>query len=199
MSRVDVYITAGSEHRDVAIGGRQANTRGWAKINTDNATHRDCSVKIKGGVVGERQLNGRPRKTCDCGYVWHEEDANLRECPTCAKERQGIDTRESFFRIELPKQDDEFCSVELVENGHDLRQLAFIGAGLAAMKGLNDVANGDVKQGIDTLAAAEQIVSDIERQIQVPNVTLPGGYTLKHALACIEFVKRIQQAKQSNN
>lgn len=210
MARTNAFLTAGNDNgRRISMGGRKSQSSVWARLNTDNASHSDCSICVSAEVVGQRSLNGKPRKTChNCGRKWVEgtyeggytpNEDDLRECPGCGADRQGIDTRKSCFRVELPDQNDEFCEVEIVEHGYALKQLARMGAALAAIKGIVQIVDGEntndedkIELGKKTLETAGEIVAELESHIKLPNVTLPGGYSLKHALACIEFVQRFQ-------
>lgn len=139
MARVDAYLTAsGDNGKSVSLGGRSANSSIQATINTDNGTHNDCNVNVSVHVRGDRELGGKPRKSChSCSHKWSDgvlrggsattQDAEYclsgDKCPKCETLRQGQDTRVSVFEIETPEQDDEYCLVYV--NGKNIHSLVF--------------------------------------------------------------------------
>jgi hypothetical protein len=140
--------------------------------------------------LGERHHNGRQqRKTCrDCGRHWASGETR---CPECSTVRQGIDTRKTVFEVGLPDQAGQHCDVEIVVGNPALRRLATVGAFLCAVKGAAEVAQGDQKRGKATIRTAAKILGELEEETQqnMPRVTLPGGITLAHALACVQIVR----------
>jgi hypothetical protein len=53
--------------------------------------------------------------------------------------------------------------------------------------------------GLATLDKAAQIVAELEQGLEnLPEVELPGAVSLKHALACVEFVRRLNQGQGSS-
>ena len=72
-----------------------------------------------------------------------------------------------------------------------LRRLATVGAFLCAVKGATEVAEGDQKRGKATIRTAAKILGELEEEARqnMPRVTLPGGVTLAHALACVQIVQ----------
>ena len=173
-------------------------------MNTDNASRHDCGLRARVEVVGMR--GGYLRKTCICGHKFRSDEET--SCPECHRDRQGVDTRKSCFEVELPDQQDENCEVCIVEKGHRLAQLARMGAMLCVVKGVTDQVKGAekgkrelIQQGKMTIAKAKQIMTELEAEIgtKVPNVTLPGGVTLKHALACVEVCRRLGEGNRSKN
>jgi len=204
MARSDVYGQMSSDRRDVSVGGRHNPSYIRAWLNSDNATHNDCSVSVSVESVGERHYNGKTRKTCDCRHRW--ENGSYAEpnecCPKCGQPRQGQDTRKSVFTIELPEQTDEYCEVELKPKGFRLAALAFFGGMLVAVKGATEVMQGDVEKGKMTISKAKDLLAEIgkaDAERKYPRVTLPDGTTLAHALACVEIVKGLIENESSQN
>lgn len=194
MSRTNVFIEAGNENRTTSVGGRRGASSGWARINTDNGGQSDCAVVVRVDVTGDR--GGKLRVTCDCGYKFAADETL---CPQCHAIRGGLDTRKSKFEVELPDQNDEHCEVRIVEHGHRLSQVARIGAALCVMKGITDQAHG--KQGKLTVNKALEILQEIEDEAgkNLPNVILPGGVPLKHALACVEVCRHLAKGQRGKN
>lgn len=148
MARVDAYLSAEAGNgRTVSLGGRSSNSSIYATVNTDNGRHSDCAVTVHAYVRGERELGGKPRKTCDhCShnfekggvlryrlndsgevedFVSHETHIEAGDrCPNCKKLRQGQDTRVSHFDIQTPRQDDAYCKVSV--NGQPISKLVFL-------------------------------------------------------------------------
>jgi hypothetical protein len=202
--RSDVYakLTGQSGYR--SMGGRSNHDAIRAWLNTDNGQGSDCDVTVRAEVVGERNLNGKPRKTChNCGHKFADKYPQRGErCPQCNTARQGQDTRKSVFSIELPdsKFDGDACQVNIVGNNDGLRQLAEVGAFLCGVKGALDLANGNTQQGKQALAFSKDTLRELsERDRNVPaNVRLPGGVSLDYALACVEFCKRLMEDSEEN-
>jgi len=212
--RTDVYGQISGDHNTQSVGGRRNNTSVDAWINTDNATKSDCGIRVSGRVYGERSLNGRMRKTCHgCGYKWGEghwdegnhewvphEDDDRRECPQCGATRQGIDTRKSQFIVRLPDQTDDNCHIEITTPHHEATKILQFGAALVTVQGVMQQAEGIekkepelVQRGKVRIKQAMQLLEEHEAEGDkaLPNVTLPGGVTLAHALACVALVERI--------
>jgi len=191
MARVDAYGEIGNDlgaHQ--SVGGARGNAhRVWARLNTDNAGRCDCALNVSAEVIGERHTGGKLRKTCrDCGRRW---ESGETRCPECGTVRQGIDTRKTVFEVGLPDQAGEYCEVEIVVGNPALRRLATVGAFLCAVKGATEVAQGDQKRGKATIRTAAKILGELEEEARqnMPRVTLPGGVTLGHALACVQIVQ----------
>ena len=191
MGRVDAYGELGNDlGQRRSVGGMRGNARGvWARLNTDNAGESDCALNVSASVAGERHWGGKPRKTCrQCRRNWKSGETR---CPNCNAVRQGIDTRKTYFEIGLPNQASGHCEVEIVVGNPALRRLATIGAFLCAVKGATEVAQGGQKRGKATIRTAAKILRELEAETQrnMPRVTLPGGATLAHALACVKIVQ----------
>lgn len=206
MARTNVYIRAGDSNRDVSIGGRRANSSGWARLNTDNATGSDCCLVASVEVLGQRGKS-KPRMTCDCGHKY-ESRYEPDKCPECNRPREGMDTRKSVFEVELPEQQDGNCEVSIVPHGHHLAQLARFGAALCFIKGTVEEHQGKqkkdkdlVKQGKMTVKKAMEILQELEDEVgkNLPHVTLPSGVTLAHALACVEVCRRLATGDPPKN
>ena len=79
--RSNVYGQLRGESGYRTLGGRQNNDGITAWLNTDNASKSDCGITVTAEVNGEKQLNGKPRKTChNCGRKWgegHYDEENL--------------------------------------------------------------------------------------------------------------------------
>ncbi len=194
MGRVDAFGEIGNElgaHQ--SVGGARGNAhRVWARLNTDNASRSDCALRVSAEVDGERHAGGKLRKTChNCGRRWADGWGGERVCLNCGADRQGIDTRKTTFEIGLPDQADEHCEVEIVVGNPALRRLATVGAFLCAVKGATEVAQGDQERGKATIRTAAKILGELEEEARqnMPRVTLPGGVTLAHALACVKIVQ----------
>lgn len=166
MARVNAYLRAGNDNgRDVSVGGRGRSDSVWAMLNTDNATHSDCALKVSAEVTGPG-LRSRERRLKSVG-----------------------DGRRSVFTVELPRQCDEYCEVKINLAGESLRELARIGAALCGVQGVLQASQGDKAGGIRTIEQARELLAELESaKPEFPNVTLPGGVTLKHALACVKIV-----------
>ncbi len=191
MARVDAYGEIGNDlGARQSVGGARGNAhRVWARLNTDNAGSSDCALQVSAEVNGERHAGGAVRKTCrDCGRHWERGEAT---CPECGTVRQGIDTRKTVFEVGLPDQAGDHCEVEIVVGNPALRRLATIGAFLCAVKGAAEVAQGEQTRGKATIRTAAKILGELEEEARqnMPHVTLPGGVTLAHALACVQIVQ----------
>ncbi len=208
MGRLDVFVTAGNDQRQVSVGGRRGNSsEGWAQINTDNSTKSDCHIKVSGDVVGERQQGGlSERKSChNCTHKWTDTEDGLTECPSCHSPRQGIDTRKSVFTVELPDQTDKNCEVRIAPHGDSLKGVLAIGAALCAVKGLSEMVEGKAKDNQDMIGHGEQCLrfaketfaslDDAAKGKEYGNVILPGGVSLAKALVCVEIVKRLAEGE----
>ena len=227
MSRANVFVTAGNDNRSVAIGGRQGSSGGWAKLNTDNGSKSNCAVSVSVDVDGERHHNGKSRKTChSCGHKWigghydtpdrrwtadanwvSEED-DLTRCPKCNAFRQGVDTRKSRFQVTLPEQTDDCCEVCITTPSERAANIVRVGAMLVGIKTAMQCAEGMVqdkpeliKHGLVQLDAARRLLAETEADANknIPNVILPGGVTLAHALACVRLVAEITAGQASEN
>lgn len=194
--RVDAYGEIGNDlgqHRTVA-GQRGGASRVWARLNTDNAGRSDCALNVSAEVTGERSLDGRVRKTCrGCGRRWDNDWAAAGEtCPDCGTLRQGQDTRETTFTVGLPRATTH-CEVVLEVGNPALNRLVGIGAMLCAVKGAQEVVNGEPARGKATIENAAKLVAEMEEENRrnLPPVTLPGGVSLAHALACVAIVQDI--------
>jgi hypothetical protein len=167
MSRVNAYLEAGNDAgRRVSVGGRASSDSVWARLNTNNATGSDCALKVSAEVTGPG-LRSKERRLKSVG-----------------------DGRRSVFTVELPRQCDENCEVTINLAGEGLRELARISAALCGVKGAMQVASGDKAGGIRTIKQARALFAELESaKPEFPNVVLPGGVTLKHALACVRIVQ----------
>ena len=94
MARVNCYGLMSGDNREVSLGGRARNDSISASVNTDNATHSDCSVHVNASVRGNG-LTALERRTSEG------------------------DQRQSNFTITLPVQSDEFCRVRLSLNHYN--------------------------------------------------------------------------------
>ena len=113
-----------------------------------------------------------------------------------AKTRRTND-RESYFTVELPEPS-PYVHVTIGAAGHSLASLAAFGAMLVGVQGVNQMAAGEVEKGRYTLKKAREIIKELEVKVNdLPDVTLPGGVTLKHALACVAFVRRITEGQEA--
>ncbi len=198
MGRCHVY---GSVSNDVGqrqtVGGRRGSPRrvsAW--LNTDNGQGNDCGLNVSAEVTGQKYLDGKPRKTCSgCRHKFESPYPKQGErCPKCNLERQGQDTRRSHFTVELPESqwNEEACSVEIVAHGERMRNVLEIGSLLLGVKAADDLANGNTahaKKCIDFSKETAEYLAESRKD--VPNVTLPGGVSLRYALACVELVEAL--------
>jgi len=177
MARVNAFLRAGNDNgRQVSVGGRGRSDSVWANINTDNASHSDCGIKVSAEV---------------CGPGVRYQERRLKSVG---------DGRTSVFTVELPDQCDEFCRVEIQLAGEPLRELARIGAALCGVRGALQVAHGKKAEGIRTIEQARELLAQVETTpTAIPNVNLPGGVTLKHALACVRIVQDLIAGKTEPN
>ena len=175
MARVNAFLQAGNDNgREVAVGGRGRSDAVWAKLNTDNAGGSDCGLHVSAEV---------------CGPGLRYQERRLKSVG---------DGRRSVFTVTLPKASDH-CTVNIEHHGESLRQLARMGTALAMVKGAVDVAHGEKEQGIRTIRQARKLLAEIENMpSDIPNVMLPGGVTLKHALTCVKIVQDLITGKGAN-
>jgi hypothetical protein len=111
------------------------------------------------------------RKTCRyCGRRWVHGETR---CPECGVTRQGIDLRHTVFKVGLPEQADDFCEVQICVGNPALNELAAVGVFLCAVKGASEVAQGDRKRSVATLATAGRILAELDGFGEV--VTLPAA------------------------
>ena len=148
--------------RHVPIGGRSANDEGGVWINTDTAE-------------GERDLRVSAEV---CGPGLRYQDRRLKSGPG--------DQRTAHFDIELPKPG--HCQVRLTRHGGRMDGPLRAGALLCAVKGIveehehPELAAQCMEFSRETLEMLEQQAKDVSL---LPDVELPGGVTLAHALACV--------------
>jgi hypothetical protein len=211
--RSNVYATLHGDSGIRSMGGRKNCDDISAFVNTDNASKSDCGITVHAEVSGEKRYGGKPRKTCQCcGYKWQggwdektqkwidHPDELLKNCPRCGTKRQGIDTRKSHFTITLPDQTDENCQIEITTRNHELKRILTIGAAMVTVQGVMQQHEGLekknpelVKSGKLRIKQAIQLLEEHEAETEksVPNVILPGGVTLAHALSCVALVDKI--------
>jgi hypothetical protein len=165
---VNAFIEVGNEHRRVAVGGRRANNSTWAWLSCATADG-SKAMRVSAEVTGPG-LSSLGR-------------------------RNNGDQRTAHFDVELPAPGDH-VKVRIRENGARMADLARMTAELWNLKGAQQVASGQPEQGKATIEAAAQIVAELEVDLaNLPDVELPGGITLKHALACVEFVRRLNEGQ----
>ncbi len=176
MARVNAFLRAGNDNgRAVSVGGRGRSDSVWADLNTDNASNSDCGMRVAAEV---------------CGPGLRYQERRLKSVG---------DGRRTVFTVELPEQCDEFCRVDIQLAGEPLRELARIGAALCGVKGALQVAHGEKAEGIRTIKQARELLAQVETTpTAIPNVNLPGGVTLKHALACVKIVQDLIAGKGAN-
>jgi hypothetical protein len=178
MSRMNVFVQAGNDNRDVSIGGRQQSNSGYCILNTDNAYHSDVSIRVDANVLG----NG-----------------------TTYKDRQKHgDDRETVFTVELPeaKKMDAGCQVRIEQHGHRWEGLIAIGTMLCGMKAAEQAMSGDVERAKMTLDTVKEICRELDEKKSgkgYENVILPGGVSLAKALYCVEIVRQITEEGGSPN
>jgi len=166
MSRVNAFMEAWNEHRRVPIGGRSSNDEVGGWFNTDTAE-------------GERDL----RVTAEvCGPGLRYQDRRLKSGPG--------DQRTAHFDIELPEPGG--CKVRIMRHGGRYEGLLRAGALLCAVKGIIEEhenpehAEKCMEFSRETLVMLEQQAKDVSL---LPEVELPGGVSLEHALACVALVE----------
>jgi len=171
MAFVNAFLHAGNEHREVSIGGRRANdsTHGWFNCMTADGQR---GMRVSAEVTGSTNYKDR----CKNG-----------------------DDRTAIFTIELPKPSDH-VKVRIWGSGAGMAKLAQMGAMLCGIKAAQELVAGEVEQSKATLSAARNIIADLETHMEdLPDVTLPGDISLRHALACVEFVRRLREQGESEN
>lgn len=219
--RSNVYGRISSDYPTQSVGGRRNSDQVSAWVNTDNASKSDCGVTVTGEVLGERQLNGKPRKTCHCcGYKWGEgrwdeekghweshPDEYLKTCPKCGARRQGIDTRKSHFKIRLPDQTDENCEIVITTPHDEATRILQFGAALVTVRGVMQQVEGHEKKDLELVKRGKVRIKqalalleerEAEGNKELPNVILPGGITLSHALACVALVEKIVKGEANS-
>lgn len=121
-------------------------------------------------------------------YVWGQKD-------------RKNDERKASFSVVLPKADPSVrVSIEL--EGGGLRALAEFGAALVGLKTAEDYAAGRI--GIDKVRANLSLIGEVvegleKERADIPDVTLPGGVTLAHALACVAVVEKLREGGGGGN
>ena len=199
--RVDAYGEIGNNiGQSRSVGGARGNAnRVWARINTDNGGGSDCTLRVSAEVTGDRSAGGKIRKTCwSCRRKW--ESWAEWVCPECGADRQGRDTRTTHFEVGLP-EDNPSCTVVISVGNPALRQVAEMGAFLCGIKGAIDCVNGEPERGKATIKTAAKILGELETHARenLPNVVLPGGVSMAHALACVEIVQDLIGGKAKEN
>ena len=202
MARVNAFLSVGNDNgRRVNVGGRGKSDSVWARLNTDNQTGSDVSLYVSAEVSGESRYNGMAiRKTCRCcGYKYGEHYGKIRQCPICHTTRQGIDTLESRFEIELPPAD-HGATVRIRADNARLNDLAHVGAMLCTIKGIQQTASPDPQARGEKLLTEDipDILEGLKASMEnLPDVTLPGNVDLRYALACVKIVeKQLEQIGQ---
>jgi len=164
MARVNAFIEAGNEHRDVSIGGRRGNSRVWARLNTDNAGRDNCALRVEARVHG-LGLN--------------------------SKERRKGDERKTTFHVELPEPD-KHCSI-VISTSRSGRSLT------DELEPRTELEHFVAR--VDEESLPEFIRGEVERLKNglghVPEVKLPDGVDLRHALACVEIVRRLEEGDRN--
>lgn len=159
MARVNAFLRAGNDNgRAVSVGGRGASDGVWADLNTDNATHSDCGMRVTADVCGPG-VRSKERRLKSVG-----------------------DGRRSVFHVTLPRQADEYCEVHIHLEGDHLREVARLADSIRTMEQARELL---------WLVKAETTA--------IPNVNLPGGVTLKHALACVKIVQDLIAGETAAN
>jgi hypothetical protein len=146
----------------------------WARLNTDNASQRDCGLRVTAEVCG------------------HGTEARERRLKSIG------DQRRSIFVVKLPAASDH-CVTHIQCEGDSINELARIGAALIGLKGVTEAAKGDVPAAITSIRQARKFLAELDAvKTEIPEVILPGGVTLKHALACVRIVKGLLAGKATN-
>jgi len=175
MGRVNAFLKAGNDHREISVGGRSASDRVWARLNTDNCEQTDCCLYVSADVEGPGLRSAERRK------------------------KSVGDHRTSHFYIELPEPS-EACEVRIETAGGKMRELAYMGLLLCGVKAAQHAVNGEVAVAEKILEVTREIVDDLENRMNdVPNVLLPGGVTLRRALACVQIVERLVNGEGENS
>ena len=161
MSRVNAFMEAGSDSgRRVSIGGRSAQDEVWGWLNTDTAGG-ERSMRVSAEVVGPGLRSPDRRK------------------------KDG-DQRKTFFDVELPEPG--HCTVRIMRKGGRMEGLLRAGALLVVLKGITEEAENPehAAQCMDfSRETLEQLEADAKDASLLPDVELPGGVSLAHALACV--------------
>ncbi len=165
MARMNAFLRAGNDNREVSVGGRSQSNGVWARLNTDNAMSHDVSLYVEAEVTGPG-LTYRERRLKSVG-----------------------DQRRTHFTVRLPKAD-QGATVYLELAGDWAKGLIAMGAALVGLQAAQEASEGRPKSAKAKLKAIEKILKEQESRSQdMPEVILPGGVTLAHALACVEIVK----------
>jgi hypothetical protein len=174
MARVNAYLRASSDNgRTVSVGGRGASDRVSAWLNTDNrAGSADMSVKAE--VIG-RGMRAKDRRRKDTG-----------------------DDRKSVFTVDLPEPS-EAVEVYIRPAGAWASELIGMGAMLCGVKAAEQAIAGDSAGASATLASVADILRGHEESLANLPEVLPGGVTLRQALAAVATVKTLQERGGSVN
>jgi len=167
MGRVNAFIKAGNDNREVSLGGRRSSNKVWAWLNTAHEGG-ESGMTVKAEVMGDG-LNSADRK------------------------KKDGDKRRVLFTVELPEPS-EHIKVFIEGNGYIMKQLALAGGVLCGMKAADEMMKGNFDKAADILANTKEALAGLEESLHdVPLVYLPGGVTLKHALACVEVVRKLTE------
>jgi hypothetical protein len=81
-----------------------------------------------------------------------------------------------------------------------MRTLAGIGALLVAASAAGDLARGDGDLAQQKMEFSVETLRSLETSMEeLPEVILPGGVTLAHALACVEMCRRLAAGERGEN
>jgi hypothetical protein len=174
MGRVNAFVEAGNDTgRTVSVGGSRQTNRAWARLNTDTADG-EAGMHISAEVIGQG-LTSQERR------------------------RKDGDQRQAVFTVELPPASGS-VSVRILPSGGRMEELVRIGAVLCGMKAALHAADGDIDRAVSILGHVGEVLGQIEQATddRLSNVTLPGGVTLRHALACVELVRRLREGDDAS-
>ncbi len=174
MARVNAFLSAGNGNRKVSIGGRSRSDSVWAWLNTDNASG-SSGMRVRADVCG-RGLRSSDRRKKAIG-----------------------DDRRSVFAVTLPEPSPD-VEVHIQAAGAWASPLLAMGAALGALKAIGHVASGEPERAEATLQTIGEIMAGHEARLRdVPEVFLPGGITLRHALAAVAAIEQLQASGGSSN
>lgn len=162
MSRVNAFLKAGNENRDVSVGGRGRNNSVWADLNTDNSEQSDCCLRAKVIVRGAHD------------------------------NKKGIDERTSHFSVTLPDDGKAVSVKINVDSENKrskyLSSISTFLSSLAAQWNLFKVEEPFCKTTSDVARELSMLRQKYE---ELPDIVLPGQVKLDYALACVRICEEL--------
>jgi hypothetical protein len=174
MASVNAFLEAGNADRTVSVGGRSRSDSVWAWLNTDNASG-SSAIRVEAEVCGQGLRSSDRRK------------------------KAIGDDRRSIFTVTLPERSPD-VEVHIQAAGAWASPLLAMGAALGCLKAAGEAASGEPERAANTLQTIGEIMAGHEARLRdVPEVILPGGITLRRALAAVAAIEQLQANGGSSN